>query len=33
MALGGLLAMLDRRYRVKSRATATASTPAGTQQA
>ena len=33
MALGGLLAMLDRRYRVKSRATATVSTPAGTQQA
>jgi len=31
MALGGLLAMLDRRYRVKARATA--NLPAGTQQA
>jgi cytochrome c-type biogenesis protein CcmF len=31
MALGGLLAMLDRRYRIKSRAAA--NLPAGTQQA
>ncbi len=31
MALGGLLAMLDRRYRIKARASATI--PAGTQQA
>ena len=33
MALGGLLAMLDRRYRVKARASSTVKTPAGTQQA
>ena len=33
MALGGLLAALDRRYRVKSRASATIQTPAGTQAA
>ena len=33
MALGGLLAMLDRRYRVKSRASAAVKIPAGTQQA
>ena len=33
MALGGLLAMLDRRYRVKARASSTAQTPAGTQHA
>ena len=33
MALGGLLAMLDRRYRVKSRAPSTVATPAGAQQA
>ncbi|PKO91488.1 MAG: c-type cytochrome biogenesis protein CcmF [Betaproteobacteria bacterium HGW-Betaproteobacteria-10] len=33
MALGGLFAMLDRRYRVKSRAAATVSIPAGGQQA
>ncbi|RIX44091.1 MAG: heme lyase CcmF/NrfE family subunit [Rhodocyclales bacterium GT-UBC] len=33
MALGGLLALLDRRYRVKSRAATTVNTPAGTQQA
>jgi cytochrome c-type biogenesis protein CcmF len=33
MALGGLLALLDRRYRVKARASATVQTPAGTQQA
>ena len=33
MALGGLLALLDRRYRVKSRAATTAKIPAGTQQA
>ena len=33
MALGGLLAMLDRRYRVKARASSTVETPAGTQQA
>jgi cytochrome c-type biogenesis protein CcmF len=33
MALGGLLAMLDRRYRIKSRAAATVRTPAGSQQA
>ena len=33
MAFGGLLAMLDRRYRVKSRASATITTPAGTQNA
>jgi cytochrome c-type biogenesis protein CcmF len=33
MALGGLLAMLDRRYRIKSRAAATVTTPAGSQQA
>ncbi|HSG21342.1 MAG TPA: heme lyase CcmF/NrfE family subunit, partial [Azonexus sp.] len=33
MALGGLLAMLDRRYRVKSRASAAVITPAGTQHA
>jgi cytochrome c-type biogenesis protein CcmF len=31
MALGGLFAMLDRRYRVKARAAATV--PAGSQQA
>ena len=33
MALGGLLAMLDRRYRIKSRAASTVTTPAGSQQA
>ena len=33
MALGGLFAMLDRRYRIKSRAASAISTPAGTQQA
>ncbi len=33
MALGGLVAMLDRRYRVKSRAAAAVTTPAGSQQA
>ncbi|MDP3441194.1 MAG: cytochrome c-type biogenesis CcmF C-terminal domain-containing protein, partial [Azonexus sp.] len=33
MALGGLFAMLDRRYRIKSRASATVTTPAGSQQA
>ncbi|UCV11498.1 heme lyase CcmF/NrfE family subunit [Dechloromonas denitrificans] len=33
MALGGLLAMLDRRYRAKSRVASPAQTPAGTQQA
>ena len=33
MALGGLLTMLDRRYRLKSRASATIHTPAGTQNA
>jgi len=33
MALGGLLAMLDRRYRIKSRAAAAINTPAGTQNA
>jgi cytochrome c-type biogenesis protein CcmF len=33
MALGGLFALLDRRYRVKSRAAAGVKTPAGTQQA
>ncbi|WP_428826342.1 heme lyase CcmF/NrfE family subunit [Azonexus sp. IMCC34842] len=33
MALGGLLAMLDRRYRVKSRAASAVKTPAGTQPA
>jgi cytochrome c-type biogenesis protein CcmF len=33
MALGGLLAMLDRRYRVKTRASSAATTPAGTQNA
>jgi len=33
MALGGLLALLDRRYRSKARSTATVKTPAGTQQA
>ena len=33
MALGGLLAMLDRRYRVKSRTSAAVTTPAGSQQA
>jgi cytochrome c-type biogenesis protein CcmF len=33
MALGGLVAMLDRRYRIKSRAASTISTPAGSQQA
>ena len=33
MACGGLLAMLDRRYRIKSRATSAINTPAGTQQA
>jgi cytochrome c-type biogenesis protein CcmF len=33
MALGGLLALLDRRYRVKSRAAAAVTTPAGSQQA
>ena len=32
-ALGGLLAMLDRRYRVKARASSAAQTPAGTQHA
>jgi cytochrome c-type biogenesis protein CcmF len=31
MALGGLLAMLDRRYRAKSRTSATVTTPAGSQ--
>jgi cytochrome c-type biogenesis protein CcmF len=33
MALGGLFAMLDRRYRVKARASSSVKTPAGTQQA
>ena len=33
MALGGLLAMLDRRYRVKARASSAVKTPAGTQHA
>jgi cytochrome c-type biogenesis protein CcmF len=33
MALGGLLALLDRRYRSKARAATTVTTPAGTQQA
>jgi cytochrome c-type biogenesis protein CcmF len=33
MALGGLLAILDRRYRVQSRASQTVTTPAGAQQA
>jgi cytochrome c-type biogenesis protein CcmF len=33
MALGGLLAMLDRRYRVKARAPSSVKTPAGTQHA
>jgi len=33
MAFGGLLAALDRRYRVKSRASAAVTTPAGTQHA
>ena len=33
MALGGLMAMLDRRYRIKSRAAAAVTTPAGSQQA
>jgi cytochrome c-type biogenesis protein CcmF len=33
MALGGLVAMLDRRYRIRSRAAATVATPAGSQQA
>ncbi|MFZ2971749.1 MAG: heme lyase CcmF/NrfE family subunit [Ferribacterium limneticum] len=33
MALGGLLAMLDRRYRAKSRNSATVTTPAGSQHA
>jgi cytochrome c-type biogenesis protein CcmF len=33
MALGGLIAMSDRRYRIKSRATASVSTTAGTQNA
>ncbi len=33
MALGGLLALLDRRYRIKSRAASTINTPAGTQHA
>jgi len=33
MAFGGLLAALDRRYRVKSRASAAITTPAGTQHA
>ena len=33
MALGGLVAMLDRRYRIKSRAASTISTPTGSQQA
>ncbi|MBS1141357.1 MAG: heme lyase CcmF/NrfE family subunit [Proteobacteria bacterium] len=33
MALGGLLAMLDRRYRIKARATSADKTPAGTQHA
>jgi cytochrome c-type biogenesis protein CcmF len=33
MSLGGLLAMFDRRYRVKSRASATVITSAGTQKA
>jgi len=31
--MGGLLALLDRRYRIKSRAAATVKLPAGTQQA
>jgi cytochrome c-type biogenesis protein CcmF len=33
MALGGLVALLDRRYRAKSRASASVKIPAGTQQA
>jgi cytochrome c-type biogenesis protein CcmF len=33
MAFGGLLAMLDRRYRVKARTSSPVKTPAGTQQA
>jgi len=33
MALGGLFALLDRRYRAKSRAAASVKIPAGTQQA
>jgi cytochrome c-type biogenesis protein CcmF len=33
MALGGLLAVLDRRYRAKSRASSAIKTPAGTQNA
>ncbi|NTV68814.1 MAG: heme lyase CcmF/NrfE family subunit [Azonexaceae bacterium] len=33
MALGGLLAMLDRRYRAKSRASSPVQTPAGSQHA
>ncbi|MGB5010213.1 MAG: cytochrome c-type biogenesis CcmF C-terminal domain-containing protein, partial [Candidatus Dechloromonas phosphoritropha] len=33
MALGGLLAMLDRRYRVKARAASAVKIPPGTQQA
>ena len=33
MALGGLLAMLDRRYRAKSRASSAVQTPAGSQHA
>ena len=33
MALGGLLAVLDRRYRVKSRASAAVSLPSGSQNA
>ena len=33
MAFGGLLAMLDRRYRVKARTSSSVKTPAGTQQA
>jgi cytochrome c-type biogenesis protein CcmF len=33
MALGGLIAMSDRRYRIKSRAAASVSITAGTQKA
>jgi cytochrome c-type biogenesis protein CcmF len=33
MAMGGLLTMLDRRYRLKSRAASPLHTPAGTQKA
>jgi len=33
MALGGLMALLDRRYRAKSRAASAVKIPAGTQQA